>query len=258
MNAQTSSRALLETEEQILFSANVGQNYHLFVALPEDYATSNQSYPVVYLLDGNVMFGMAAGLTPGLHWSREAPELIVVGIGYDVKSFAEWGRQREREYKMPDVRDAPPDSYADRFLAALTQEIVPFIDANYRTVPSDRSLYGYSSSGFFVLYALFQQPGAFRRYLAGSGSLYLAVPYLIERGEHLLGRQTADPIQLYLSVGELEDFQFPFFDTLVAYLGDGQVPGLTLITEVFPGERHSSEGVALTYLHGLREVYKAG
>jgi predicted alpha/beta superfamily hydrolase len=116
MNEPHPIRALLETEERTLFSTHVGRDYHLFVALPENYATSGQSYPVVYLLDGNVMFGMAAGLAPGLHWSREAPELIVVGIGYDVDTFEQWGHQREREYKMPDVRDAPPDSYAGRFL----------------------------------------------------------------------------------------------------------------------------------------------
>src|SRR3712207_7926770 len=54
-------------------------------------------------------------------------------------------------------------SAANLFLDALTQEMIPFIEANYRTNPSDRCLYGYSSSGFFVLYALFHQPDADRK-----------------------------------------------------------------------------------------------
>jgi uncharacterized protein len=116
-------------------------------------------------------------------------------------------------------------------------------------------LYGYSSSGFFVLYALFHQPDAFQRYLSGSGDLYIAYPYVIQHDAQLTARDAATPIQLYLSVGELEDDQFPYFHQLVAFFEQGNYPGLTLTTEIYAGERHGSEGVALTYLHGLRRVY---
>src|SRR3712207_8765295 len=80
-------------------------------------------------------------------------------------------------------------SAANLFLDALTQEMIPFIEANYRTIPSDRCLYGYSSSGFFVLYALFHQPDAFQRYISGSGDLYIAYPYVIQHDAQLeIGR----------------------------------------------------------------------
>jgi len=87
--------------------------------------------------------------------------------------------------------------------------MIPFIEAAYRTVPSDRCLMGYSSSGFFVLYALVNQPNAFRRYLSGSGDLDIIYPYLIKHDQKLRARETRDPIQLYLSVGELEDALIP-------------------------------------------------
>ncbi len=258
MNEHYPRRCLFDTEERTLFCPTVGREYHLSVALPETYATSNQAYPVIYLLDGDPFFGMAAGLTTGAHWLSGTPEVIVVGIGYDMESYEQWGRLRERDFKMPDVPDAPTDSYANRFLNALIQEMIPFIEANYRTIPSDRCLYGYSSSGFFVLYALFHKPDAFRRYLSGSGDLYIAYPYLIQHGEHLAARQSQDPIQLYVSVGALEESQFPFFDQLIAFFENRNYPGLTLITEKYPDERHGPEGVALTYLHGIRKVYQKG
>ena len=151
-------RGLFDTEERTIFCSTVGQDYHLSVALPESYTTSNQAYPVIYLLDGDVAFGMAAGFTHIAHLLG-TPEVIVVGIGYDMESYAEWVQLRERDFKIPEVRDAPADSHANLFLDALTQEMIPFIEANYRTVPSDRCLYGYSSSGFFVLYALFHRTG---------------------------------------------------------------------------------------------------
>jgi predicted alpha/beta superfamily hydrolase len=138
------------------------------------------------------------------------------------------------------------------------QEMIPFIEANYRTLPADRSLFGYSSSGFFVLYALFHQPHAFRRYLSGSGDLSIAYPYLIQYGEQLAARTSNDPIQLYISAGELEEQQFPYFQQLIAFLAQGNYGGLSVMSEIYPGERHGPEGVALTYLHGLRTVYQAG
>jgi len=247
--------ALFGTEERTLFCPTLGREYHLSVALPESYSTSTQTYPVICVLDGDLFFGMAAGLTPITRWCVGVPEVIIVGISYGMQSYDQWVQLRERDFKIPEVRDAPSDSAANLFLDALTQEMIPFIEANYRTIPSDRCLYGYSSSGFFVLYALFHQPQAFQRYLCGSGDLYIAYPHVIQHGAQLAARDGATPIQLYLSAGELEDDQFPFFHQLISFFEQSNYSGLTLTTEIYPGERHGSEGVALTYLHGLRMLY---
>jgi uncharacterized protein len=255
MSEQYPRTALFGTQERTLFCPTLGREYHLSVALPESYMTSTQAYPVIYVLDGDLFFGMTAGLTPIARWCLGVPEVIIVGISYAMESYDQWVQLRERDFKIPEVRDAPPDSAANLFLDALTQEMIPFIEANYRTDPSDRCLYGYSSSGFFVLYALFHQPNAFQRYLCGSGDLYIAYPYVIQHDAQLAARDPANPIQLYLSAGELEDDQFPYFHQLVAFLEQGNYPGLTLTSEIYSGERHGSEGIALTYLHGLRMLY---
>ena len=89
MNEHYPRRSLFDTEEHTLFCSTVGEDYHLSVALPESYATSDQAYPVIYLLDGDVTFGMAAGLTHIEHWTLGTPEVIVVGIGYDMESYAQ-------------------------------------------------------------------------------------------------------------------------------------------------------------------------
>src|SRR5690349_7712392 len=135
---------ILQTEDRKLFSRLVGIEYQLAVWLPESYASSGQHYPVIYVLDGDLFFGMATTLLPSLRWTDPVPEMIIVGIGYN-RSMAEWVALRERDFKIPEVQTDPPDSHADRFLAALKQELIPFIDANYRTDPRERTLYGYSS-----------------------------------------------------------------------------------------------------------------
>jgi predicted alpha/beta superfamily hydrolase len=255
MREQYPRTALFGTEERTLFCPTLGREYHLSVALPDNYHKSTQAYPVIYVLDSDLIFGMAAGLTPLANWFAAAPEAIIVGIGYGMESYDQWVQLRERDFKLPEVRDAPPDSAANVFLDALVHEMIPFIETNYRTMPSDRCLYGYSSSGFFVLYALFQQPDAFQRYISGSGDLYIAYPYVIQHDAQLAARAAANPIQLYLSAGELEDDQFPYFHQLAAFLEQGSYPGLTLTTEIYSGEGHGSAVLALTYLHGLRMVY---
>jgi predicted alpha/beta superfamily hydrolase len=176
--------ALFGTEERTLFSTIRGREYHLSIALPDSYTTSTQAYPVIYVLDGDFNFGVAAGLTRFSNWFRNVPELIIVGIGYGIQTPDEFAPLRDLDFDIPGVPGASPDSVSNLFLDALMQEIIPFIDANYRTIPSDRCLQGYSSGGFFVLYAMFQQPDAFQRYISGSAILNATYDYWIQPQAH--------------------------------------------------------------------------
>ena len=162
---------------------------------------------------------------------------------------------RDLDFDIPGVPGASPDSVSNLFLEALTQEMIPFINGNYRTIPSDRCLQGYSSGGFFVLYALFQQPDAFQRYISGSAILNATYDYWIQHDAQLAARDASNPIQLYLSVGELEEDDIPNFQQFVAFLAQGNYPGLTVSSEIYLGEGHGAEGIALTYLHGIARVY---
>jgi predicted alpha/beta superfamily hydrolase len=246
---------LFGTEARTLFSTIRGRDYHLSVALPDSYPTSTQAYPVIYVLDGDFNFGVAAGLTRFSQAFRNVPELIIVGIGYDMATAEEFAALRDLDFDIPGVPGASPESVSNLFLAALTQEIIPFIDAHYRTIPADRCLQGYSSGGFFVLYVLFQQPEAFQRYISGSAILNATYDYWIQHDAPLAARDASHPIQLYLSVGELEEEDLPNFQQFVAILEQGHYPGLTVSSEIYAGEGHGAEGIALTYLHGIAVVY---
>ena len=255
MSQQVSRATLFGTEERTLFSTIRGREYHLSVALPDSYKTSTQAYPVIYVLDGDFNFGVAAGLTSFSNWFRKVPELIIVGIGYDMETSDEFVALRDLDFDIPGMPGASSDSVANLFLDALTQEMIPFINANYRTIPSDRCLQGYSSGGIFVLYALFQQPDAFQRYISGSAILNATYDYWIQHDAQLAARNAGNPIQLYLSVGQLEEYDIPNFQKFVAFLEEGNYPGLTVSSEIYDGEGHGSEGIALTYLHGIAMVY---
>jgi predicted alpha/beta superfamily hydrolase len=186
---------------------------------------------------------------------RKVPELIIVGIGYDMETSDEFVALRDLDFDIPGMPGASSDSVANLFLDALTQEIIPFINANYRTIPEDRTLEGYSAGGIFVLYALFQQPDAFQRYISGSAILKDTYDYWIQHDAQLAAHEGSKPIQLYLSVGQLEEEDIPNFQRFVAFLEKGNYPGLTVSSEIYAGEGHGAEGIALTYLHGIAMVY---
>jgi uncharacterized protein len=217
--------------------------------------TCPSPFPIVTPHQPRPNFGVAAGLTRFSHWFRNVPELIIVGIGYDIETTDAFVALRDLDFDVPGIPGASPESVSNLFLAALTQEIVPFIDAHYRTIPGDRCLQGYSSSGIFVLYALFQQPDAFQRYISGSAILNATYAYWTQHDAPLAARDGSNPIQLYLSVGQLEKDDLPNFAQFVAFLQQGNYPGLTVHSEIYAGEGHGAEGIALTYLHGIAAVY---
>jgi len=255
MSEQYPRAALFGTEGRTLFSTIRGREYHLSVALPDSYHTATQAYPVIYVLDGDFNFGVAAGLTRFSNVFKNVPELIIVGIGYEMETTEQWVELRDLDFDVPGMPGAASGSAANLFLEALTQEIAPFIDANYRTIPSERCLQGYSSSGIFVLYALFQQPDAFQRYISGSAILNVTYDYWIQHDAQLAAHNASNPLQLYLSVGGLEEHDLPNFQKFVDFLAQGNYPGLTVSSEIYPGEGHGAEGIALSYLHGIARVY---
>jgi uncharacterized protein len=254
---------LYMTEQRNISSSLLGRDYQLVVQVPEQYAADPYtSYPVLYVLDGDVFFGIAASLMPILHLTDLLPEMIVVGITYPMRSYDEFWNLRELDYKIPDVKGAPANSHADKFLAALKQEFIPFIEKNYRVKSNQRALYGYSSSGFFVLYALFQEPDLFRYYLSGSGDLESSGPYMLAHDQKLATREKKDRIDLYLSSGSNEyagsGSSVTSLNELVEAMKAKNYPGVRLTTDTYAGEGHGGGGAAMTFFKGLREFKKQG
>ena len=245
--------------EDINFSSSLlGRDYQLIVILPSEYDSSQQHYPVLYLLDGNLLFGMAANLSLLMNMIDNVPEMIIVCIAQKAKNPDEFGLLRELDYKIPEVQDAPKESRADLFLAAFKKEIIPFVETNYRSDPGKRIIWGYSSGGFFVLYALCHEPDLFRTYIAGSGDTELSSLYVPAHDQKLVSRK-GNPIDLYLSVGTLETKEMQStpaaLNSLVKAINAKKYPGIRLVTETYEGESHGAGGIALTFIRGLRKTF---
>jgi predicted alpha/beta superfamily hydrolase len=128
---------------------------------------------------------------------------------------------------------------AATFLEVLRNELLPAIDAAYRTETGRRMLFGVSASGCFAAFALLTQPGLFSDYIIASPGL----PAGIFRMEAAWAEAHDDlPARVLLSAGELE-LQDPFniFSgamRLTEDLVSRGYPGLQLETLIVPGASH--------------------
>ncbi len=149
-----------------LDSTQTNSRYHIFVRLPEGYAERPEAnWPVVYLLDGDSTFPMLAPQHLFLTYDEGLPEAIIVGIAYG--GFGEINR---RGFDFRSVLEGGGEGGSPAFLRMLEQELLPKIDARYRTDASKRVLVGQSRGGSFVLFAAVQMPALFHGLIASNPS----------------------------------------------------------------------------------------
>ncbi|MEM8889747.1 MAG: alpha/beta hydrolase-fold protein, partial [Bacteroidota bacterium] len=130
---------------------------------------TRQRYPVVYLLDGDGHFFSVAGMVRQLsevNANTVLPKMIVVGI-------PNTNRMRDLTPSKPQPGDDPfmsPQALAStggggNFMAFLEKELIPHIEANYRTEPY-RMIIGHSLGGLTVMNILQNKPELFNAYVS--------------------------------------------------------------------------------------------
>lgn len=200
MTASTSEYPLVSianSELRQVRSSIVGQEYLVKIRLPEDYANTTTLYPVLYLLDGDHAFAMATDIVQYLIYGAHIPDLIIASPAYDSKKLAHEGGKNMRNRDL----DPFPADYPDmqtggvRYLQFFEQELIPFVEANYRTQPQDRTLWGYSSGGVFALYTLFEKPNLFQRYIVVDGFQ----DEILDMEQGYAANHSDLPIRLFLS-----------------------------------------------------------
>jgi len=142
------------------------------------------SVPVLYVLDADIGFALAAEVARLRGIMGMLPTAMVVGIGYGV-GFPEFAKLRTADLTPP-LSDAGRDALggmtsfigdqdggADAFLAFLADTLAPEIGRRYpEASATDRILFGHSLGGLFTAYALLNRPDAFTTFLANSPSLW--------------------------------------------------------------------------------------
>jgi len=182
---------LPSSELQRFHSDIMDQDLLIYVQLPLDYVSDgSKQYPVMYVTDGNRSFPIFANISTMLGFPPTGfPQVIVVGIAYDIKDMFQWAAWRTRDL-TPTVNKGDEQYWqgllsrmtgdttirvetggAPRFLSFICDELVPFIESEYRVSDQGRALAGISYGGLFTLFALFERVEVFQRYFAGSPSI---------------------------------------------------------------------------------------
>lgn len=186
---------------EITSSVN-GRRYTAFVALPLTAAPPPPAgYPVLYVLDGNQLFGTAVDAARTFVHSG----IVVVGIGYPfddaalvsaasglpASTPAEHRRAagaagelwRNHDLTLPAtadfVRRRPGFGITvenvggvDDFLETIERDIKRAVGAIVAIDPARQALFGHSFGGLAVVRALFTRPQSYRAFIAASPSIY--------------------------------------------------------------------------------------
>jgi uncharacterized protein len=241
------------TEVRRLESAATGRSYDIYVRFPDKYQQSAaRQYPVLYVLDGQWDFKLLDSIYGGLFYDDFVPEMVIVGVTYSGDN-PDYGTLRAMDYTP--AGSIPGSGGAPKFLAFFKDELIPFIEANYRADASRRVLMGSSFGGSFTLYAMFADPELFSGYVAASP----AVPYgnwAVFDQEAEYAKQHQDlPVRLFLSVGELEELSQPVQDFMQVIKNRGY-RGLEMETMVIAGERHAGNKPE-AFNRGLRYIFQS-
>lgn len=167
--------------------------HDLLVHIPPGYAAdAPRTYPTVYFLDGRdyVAFAHAPRVLDWLTAHGRMAPTVAVFLDPPNRHRPD-APNRVTEYGMNDA-----------FVAAVADEVVPFVDARYRTetVPARRLVVGDSYGGLAALYLAFRRPEVFG--LACSQSGYHS--FEEDRMIRLIQTEPAAPIRLWVDVGLYE------------------------------------------------------
>lgn len=207
------------TESWIMQWPDSGRAYRIMAAVPAAAAPPG-GYPVIYLLDADSCFAMAAEtlrlMTRKPHGYDPA---IIIGIGYPAGKDA--SKERFLDYTTPAEEAVLPKrgngspwpeiGGAEAFLDFITDGLKPLVAERYPIDLQRQSLFGHSLGGFLALHALFTRSGEFAAYVAGSPSIWWADRVLLQeeevfrqQSEAVDGEGSGPPIQLFIGIGELE------------------------------------------------------
>lgn len=142
-------------------SSILGEKVDLIVHLPGDYSSGEKRYPVLLFLgsDYRAKFALAAATLDYMNAQGQLPRIILVGVDLPHGNFVQVPQE-----------NAGGTASADRHIAALAEEIMPFVDRTFRT-NGYSILYGGSNSGVFAVYALLSGKLPFSAYFASSPML---------------------------------------------------------------------------------------
>lgn len=193
---------------------------------------ANEKLPTVYALDGG--YGVAGPLAQMLSLSGVTTPAYVVSISYPPGA----GR-RDTDLLFRPVTEGGR-TYGGggaAFLAFLTDELQPFLEARFPLDPQRAVLFGHSFGGLFAANVLAEAPEAFSGYVIASASVWRD-PGLPQR---LAAKApTAGPRRVLVAAGDREEPRMLAGTRQIAEALNAKGSNLSVESRVFEGGNHLS------------------
>ncbi|MFN0109587.1 MAG: alpha/beta hydrolase [Blastocatellia bacterium] len=179
---------------------------NVLVYLPPGYADESKRFPVLYLQDGQNLFDTATAFN-GVEWGVDetAQRLILNGRIEPVIIVAIYnlGTDRIDEYAPTVDPRQKRGGKADLYGRFLIEELKPFIDQNYRTLPSPEftGLGGSSLGALASLYLGLKHPNVFSKLMVMSPSVWWDQGMILRFVHELRAKPTT---RIWLDIGSKE------------------------------------------------------
>jgi len=219
-------------------STILGNTRTFYVHLPNNYQTSDDTYPVLYITDGDRKMLRVASVTHELsYFAKRIPQMIVVGIAND-------GTRRANLSLLPSSME---------FLKFITKELKPYIEKTYRT-NNENLLLGSSAGGQLAIRALLETPDEFDAYFAISPSLYYNDFNLVKKAKAIALNKKRRNKTLYLSLAN--EGTVMGVDEFALNLSKYPIPGLIWSFNKNETETHGSISMRQVYAD-LQDYYSS-
>jgi len=203
---------LANTEVRDVRAGGLGRDYQVFVALPDSYAASKRTYPVVFVVDADYAFPVVRSIASRLHRHAGMEEAIVVGLSYAKGDAGVFSRRRDytpstprkHAYRSDMPGRAPAFGEASAYGRYLTGEVFPFVAQHYRADMARKIFVGHSYGSLLGLQIMFDAPRSFEHYVLGSPSLWFDAGIMFDREQAFAARHKDLPASVFFGIGSLE------------------------------------------------------
>jgi len=194
------------------------RDYRLLISIPARPAPP-QGHPVVYLIDGNLHFGIAVDTMRVQACWPDVRDAVIVGIGYPTDRVADALGLRMQDLTTPITEamaqvpwyrkmPSPAQGYGhlDDYLRMLDEEIKPRVADIAPVDPDDQTLMGHSLGGLTTLHALFRRTASFQHFVAIAPSIWWNHREVLQHEAGFVQRVRAGEVRarVLVSVGGLE------------------------------------------------------
>ena len=222
----------------------MGEERRLYVSLPASYARTKQSYPVLYMTDGEAQFLHTLATTAFLARNGVMPEVIVVAVG---------NTDRTRDLSPSHDPTIATSGGADHFLDFFEKELIPFVETRYRTVPF-RIFAGHSLGGLFAFHSMRARPGLFQAVIAVSPWLVYDNRKELALLAPFLASDAVKTRALFYTSGDEGKEMSEVVASVTKALKARKDRSLRFASATYPAENHGSV-VLLSHYAALRMIF---